>query len=182
VTWSWFGDFFATIPDALRALWEFGDPSGVGQGWWGLVILLIWGVGLTAVPLYVAKITYGKREWVSATMGVIAGLSIFWWVYGILPSAWIYYLDSAQETLSGTIFPASAGITGPISIFGWTIVPADYRIDIASNLYQVIRDLVVVIEHLVAFALTFWLALRIQKRLPKSLAPGEVKPDAGGYK
>jgi hypothetical protein len=169
---SWFGDFFGTIPDALRALWYFGDPSGVGDGWWGIVILLIWGVFLTAVPLYIAKITHGKREWVSATMGVVAGLSIFWWVYGILPSAWIYYLDSAQETLAGPIIPDSIGIT----------FSSGYRIDIASNFYQVIRDLVVVVQHLVAFVITFWAALRIQKKLPKTMAPGETRPEAGGYK
>lgn len=169
--WSWFADFFGTIPEALKALYQFGDPSGRGEGWWGVVILLIWGVLFTALPLLIAKRTYGKRDWVSATMGVVAGLSIFWWVFGILPSAWIYFLDSNQELLEGTMIPASAGL-----VFG------DYRVDIASNLYQVIRDLVVVIEHLVAFVLVFWAALRIQKRMPKTLAPGEVKPEAGGYK
>lgn len=179
---SWFGEFFSALPDALYALWQFGDPSGIGQGWWGLLILMIWGVLLIGLPLLVAKRAYGTHEWVSATMGVLAGLSIFWWVYGILPSAWIYYLDSNREILEGTIIPASAGITGPISIFGLTLVGDGYRLDIASNLYQVIRDLVVVIEHGAAFVLTFWLALRLQKKYPKTLVPGEVKPGAGGYK
>lgn len=169
--WSWFADFFGTIPEALQALYEFGDPSGRGAGWWGIVILLIWGVLLTAIPLIVAKRTHGKHEWVSATMGVVAGLAIFWWVFGILPSAWIYFLDSNREILEGAMIPGSAGLT-----FG------DYRLDIASNLYQVIRDTVVVVEHLVAFVLVFWAALRIQKQFPKTLAAGEVKPEAGGYK
>ena len=176
---SWFGEFFSTLPDALRAFWEFGDPSGVGDGWWGVVILLIWGILLTAVPLYIAKITYGKREWVSATMGVVAGLSIFWWVYGILPSAWIYFLDANQEVLAGPIIPDSMVI--PMGWAPWAPGP-DYTLDVATNLYEVIRDIVVVLEHLVAFVITFWLALRIQKQYPKSLAPGEVKPEAGGYK
>jgi hypothetical protein len=30
--------------------------------------------------------------------------------------------------------------------------------------------------------LTLWLFLRVQKQYPKSLAAGEVKPEAGGYK
>lgn len=168
---SWFGEFFGAIPETLQALYEFGDPSGRGEGWWGIVILLIWGVLLTAIPLLVAKRTHGEHEWVSATMGVVAGLSIFWWVFGILPSAWVYFLDANSEILAGTVIPDSAGIT-----------IGDYRIDIASNLYEVIRDLVVVIEHLVAFVLVFWAALRIQKEYPKTLATGEVKPEAGGYK
>ncbi len=176
---SWFGEFFSTLPDALRALWEFGDPDSAGNGWWGIVILLIWGVLLTAVPLYIAKVTYGKREWVSATMGVIAGLSIMWWVYGILPSAWIYYLDANQEVLSGPIIPDSMVI--PMGWAPWAPGP-DYTLDVATNLYEVIRDLVVVLQHLVAFVLTFWLALRIQKKYPKTLAAGESRPEAGGYK
>lgn len=176
---SWFGEFFSTLPEALRALWQFGDPDSAGNGWWGIVILLIWGVLLTAVPLYIAKVTYGKREWISATMGVVAGLSIMWWVYGILPSAWIYYLDANQEILSGPIIPDSMVI--PMGWAPWA--PSDdYTLDVATNLYEVIRDIVVVLEHLVAFVLTFWLALRIQKQYPKTLAAGESRPEAGGYK
>lgn len=175
---SWFGEFFRTLPDAARAFWQFGDPATAGNGWWGIVILLIWGIGLTAVPLYIAKITYRKREWISATMGVVAGLSIFWWVYGILPSAWIYFLDSSQELLAGPIIPDSLVIPA-----AWLPgAPEGYTIDVATNLYQVIRDTVVVLEHLVAFVLTFWAALRIQKQFPKTLAPGETRPEAGGYK
>lgn len=176
---SWFGEFVEAFPAAMRALWEFGDPMGVGDGWWGIVILLIWGVLLTALPLYVAKITYGKREWVSATMGVVAGLSIFWWVYGIFPSAWIFFLDANKEVLSGPIIPDSMRI--PMGWAPWA-PDGDYTLDVATNLYEVIRDTVVVLQHLVAFILTFWAALKIQKRLPKTLAPGEVRPESGGYK
>ncbi|MDX1510740.1 MAG: hypothetical protein R3249_05305 [Nitriliruptorales bacterium] len=169
---SWFGDFFGALPDAFRTWWEFGDPQGRGQGWWGIVILLIWGIGFVAVPLLIAKRTHGKHEWVSASMGVVAGLAIFWWLYGILPSAWIYWVDSSKETLKDAVIPASMTFT----------FPNGYRIDFASNLYDVIRDLVVVVQHLIAFVLTFWAALKIQEKLPdKQLAPGEVKPEAGGY-
>ncbi len=167
---SWFGEFFRALPDALRALYDFGDPSGVGQGWWGVVIALIWGIGLTALPLLIARRTYGKHEWVSATMGVIAALAIAWWVYGILPSAWIYFVDSNKEVLQDRIIPTS---------FAPTI--GSMRLDIATNLYQVIRDLVVVIEHLIALAATVWAAIAIQKRFPRTLASGEERPESGGY-
>lgn len=172
MTLSWFGEFFSTLPDALVALWEFGDPMSRGDGWWGIVILLIWGVFLIALPLLIAKRTYRTHEWVSATMGVVAGLSIFWWVYGILPSAWIYYVDGAKETLAGPIIPESVGIT----------LPSGYRLDLMSNFYEVVRDLVVVIEHLVAFVITFWAALKIQEKYPKTLVSGESRPESGGYK
>jgi NAD-dependent dihydropyrimidine dehydrogenase PreA subunit len=134
---SWFGEFVEAFPAAMRALWEFGDPMGRGDGWWGIVILLIWGIFLTAIPLYVAKITYGKREWVSATMGVIAGLSIFWWVYGIFPSAWIFFLDANKEILSGPIIPDSMRI--PMGWAPWArTVTTPWMI--ATNLYEVIRE------------------------------------------
>lgn len=169
---DWFGEFFSTLDDAAHALWLFGDPSGLGQGWWGLVILAIWGIGLIGLPLFIARQTHETHEWVSATMGVVGVLGIFWWVYGILPSAWIYYLDSSSETLGGSIIPESVGYT----------FANGYRLDLMSNFYDVFRDLVVVIEHLAAFVFTFWAALRIQKRFPRSLAPGETRPEAGGYK
>lgn len=179
---SWFGEFFAALPEAAQALYAFGDPNGRGQGWWGIVILLIWGVGLVGVPLLIARHTYQEREWVSATMGVIAGLAVLWWLFGILPSAWIYFLDSSQELLEGTVVPASMGINGPVSLFGTTIVPEGYRLAIADNLYEVIRDLVVVVEHLVALGLVVWAAMRIQDRYPRTLAPGETSRASGGYK
>ncbi len=179
---EWFGAFFRALPDAGQALYRFGDPSGLGQGWWGIVILLIWGVLLTALPLIVAKRTYGKHEWVSATMGVMAGLSVAWWVFGILPSAWIYYLDSSQEVLEGTIIPASIGYTLQ-NPFLW--FPEGYRFGLntfTNNFYLVVRDTVVVIEHLAGFIFTFWAAKKIQEKYPKGLVEGEVKSDPGGYR
>lgn len=176
---SWFGDFWDALPDALQGFWRFGDPSAVGDGWWGIVILLIWGVGLTAVPLFIAKQTYGKHEWVSATAGVVAGTSAFWWAFGILPSAWIYYVDSNKEILEGAIIPSSMRLD--LSWLPWVSDP-EYTLDVATNLYEVIRDSVVMVETGVAIGLTIFAALRIQKKLPKSLVPGEVKPESGGYK
>ena len=163
---SWFGDFFGALPDAGRALWQLGDPNGGGEGWWGIVIAMIWGVLLTAVPVAIARMTHGKREWVSATMGVIAATSVCWWLYGILPSAWLYYVDSNKEILEDVVIPTS------LSIGSQTI---------ASNFYDVIRDLVVVVQHLLALGITFWAAIAIQKKFPRGLAPGEEKREAGGY-
>lgn len=167
---SWFGEFFRALPEALRALYEFGDPSAVGQGWWGVVIALIWGIGLMALPLLVARWAYGKHEWVSATMGVIGALAVAWWVYGILPSAWIYFVDSNKEVLQDRIIPTS---------FAPNI--GAMELDIATSLYQVIRDVVVVVEHLIALAATIWAAVAIQRRFPRTLASGEERPESGGY-
>ena len=171
MTWSWFGDFFSALPDALRALYEFGDPESLGRGWWGFLIVAIWAVFLVAVPLVLAKRWYGDKEWMSASMGVIAATSVSWWIYGIIPSAWIYYVDSNKEILEDVIIPTSLTIT--IGSFHW---------DLMSNFYEVVRDSVVVLETTVATAAMIIIGVRIQERYPRTLAPGEVKPEAGGYK
>lgn len=169
---SWFADFFGAIPEALRALYFFGDPSTRGQGWWGFLILGIWAVFLIALPLAVAVRSARRgHEWVAATMGAVGGLGVLWWVFGILPSAFIYYVDSSKEVLADRMIPTSfaptiGGVTFPI----------------ATNLYDVIRDLVVVVWHLVALGAVVVAALQVQKRFPKNLAAGEERREAGGYK
>lgn len=169
---SWFGDFFRAIPDALRALYEFGDPSGIGNGWWGFVIAGIWGIGLCAVPLAIAYRTYGEREWLSAAMGALGAFSALWWVFGVLPSAWLYFADANKEVLENRVIPTS-----------FTLTAGGMNLPIASNLYEVIRDSVVVVQHLIALGIVFWAAIAIQKRFPRQLAPGEDRPEStGGYR
>jgi hypothetical protein len=169
---DWFREFFATLPDALRALYQFGDPQGIGRGWVGAVIMLLWLGPLLALPLWIAKRTYGTREWVSATMGVMAAGSFLWWVHGILPHAWIQFTESNQNLLAGPIIPASWMIT----------LPNGYELDLASNLYSVVTEGVVGMLMIAGIVLTLWVFLRVQKQLPKSLATGETKPESGGYK
>jgi hypothetical protein len=127
---EWFGEFFATLPEALHALWLFGDPEGRGRGWFGVFVLVLWAIPLTALPLYIAKITYGKREWVSATMGVMGATSILWWVFGIIPSAWMFFTSGEVDILEHAIIPSSATIE----------VREGYVIEIATDLYNVIVD------------------------------------------
>jgi hypothetical protein len=169
---EWFSDFFSALPDAARALYQFGDPQALGRGWVGFVVMALWLGPLLALPLYLAKITYGKREWVSAAMGIMAASSLLWWVHGVLPHAWIQFTESNANILAGTIIPESAGID----------ISEDYRLDIASNLYSVITEGVVGGLMVGGIVLTIWLFLRVQRQLPKTLATGETKPEAGGYK
>ncbi|MGH3441629.1 MAG: hypothetical protein ACRDUY_06215 [Nitriliruptorales bacterium] len=169
---SWFADFFRAIPEALRALYYFGDPSTRGDGWWGFVILAIWGVFLIALPLAIALRSARRgHEWVAATMGSIGGLGVLWWVFGILPSAFIYYVAGAKQVLADRVIPTSLTVS-----VGGVFLP------IATNLYDVIRDTVVVVWHLVALVGTVVAALQIQKRFPRNLGPGEERREAGGYK
>lgn len=170
---SWFGDFFSALPEALQALYEFGDPESLGRGWWGFLIVAIWGVFLVGIPIALAKRWYGEREWLSAMMGVIAATAVSWWIFGIIPSAWIYYVDANKEILEGVIIPASFTLPHPFT---------DSRLEIMTNLYDVLRDVVVLLETNVAVVAVIVAAARIQQRYPRTLAPGEIKPEAGGYK
>lgn len=169
---EWFGDFFATLPEALRGLYQFGDPEALGRGWVGFAIMLLWLGPLFALPLLLAKLTYGKREWVSATMGVVAASSFLWWLHGVLPHAWIQFTESYENVLAGPIIPQSIGVD----------VSDDYRLDLASNFYSVVTEGIVGGLMVGAIVLTLWVFLRVQRRLPKTLASGETKPEAGGYK
>jgi hypothetical protein len=168
---EWFGEFFAALPDALRAAYQFADPQDLGRGWVGVAIMLLWFGPLLALPMFLAKLTYGKREWFSATMGVVAASSFLWWLHGIVPHGWIQFTESNQNILADSIIPASA-----------TLRVGDTELDVASNLYSVITEGVVQTMMIVSIVLTIWVFLRMQRKLPKTLAAGEVKPEAGGYK
>jgi hypothetical protein len=169
---QFFSDFIATLPDAARALYQFGDPAALGRGWVGAAIMLLWLGPLGVVPLYIAKLTYGKREWVSATMGIMGASSLLWWLHGVIPHGWIQFTESNRGLLEGTVIPASAGID----------VSEDYRLDIASNLYSVVTEGTVGALMIGGIVVTLWAALRMQRSYPKTLAAGESKPEAGGYK
>jgi hypothetical protein len=169
---EWVGEFFRAMPDVFQALYRFGDPQDLGRGWVGGLITLLWLVGLGVVPLYLAKLTYGKHEWVSATMGVMGASSLLWWIHGVFPHGWIQFTESNQDLLAGTVIPGSFGIQ----------ITDDYYLDIASNLYAVITEGVVGALMIGGIVVTLWGLLRMQKDYPKTLAPGETKPEAGGYK
>lgn len=153
---NWLGEFFSTLPDALRALWRFGDG-------WESVGILLGSVVLAAAFLFAAALLRPRQGWLSSIFGVMGGTVAAWWAFGILPSAWVYYVDGERDTLEGRVIPAA--------------LPG------MENFYQVFRDLVVVAETglaIVAFAL---IALTIQKRYPRALSEGEeAQPKTGGYK
>lgn len=169
---EWFRGFGAAMPEVLTELYRFGDPRALGRGWVGLLVMALWFGPFLALPLWIAKRTYGKREWVSATMGVIAATSFLWWVHGVLPHAWIQFTASNRDLLAGRVIPASAGIE----------LASGYRIDIASNLYGVITEGIVGLLMVVGIVVSIVVFLRVQKQLPKTLAPGEERPESGGYK
>jgi hypothetical protein len=149
-------EFFATLPEAGQALWEFME------GFYGIAIFL-GSVVLAALLFYLAKIWRDDHSWLSAISGISGASVAFWWAFGIMPSAFTFFMDGERDLLEGTIVPAA--------------LPA------MDNFYAVFRDAVVVGMQTV-FVIVFAVAmLRIQKRYPRSLGEGEEKsPATGGYK
>lgn len=158
---SWLGDFFGAIPDVIVALWEFGDGL-LGLG------IMVGSIVLVAGTLFLAKVLRDSHGWLSALFGVMAATVVAFWLFGILPSAWVYFLDGSRELLRDTVVPSQIA-------FGDTVV--------MSNFYQVFRDSIVMLETVVAMGAMAAVALWIQKRYPRGLAEGEEKgPSSGGYK
>lgn len=154
-------EFFGTIPDLFVALWSFGD------GFRGLAVTVV-SIGLVAGFCIAAHLTRDKLGWVSATFGGCAAMVAGLWAFGILPSAWIYFLDGASDVLTDTLIPSRIAI-GEFVVFG--------------NFYQVFRDSIVMVETSIAMVGFTVFAFWIQKRYPRTLAEGEEALEkSGGYK
>jgi hypothetical protein len=155
------GEFFAALPDALRAFWDFGG---------GLVGVLLMGgsIVLIAVFCMLAFQLRNRLGWTSALFGSMAVLLALWWLIGIIPSAWVYFADSQKDLLAGRIIPEAVTIGG---------------LEVASNFYNVFRDSIVMIEGAIVLGIGVAVMLAVQKRFPKGLAEGEERgPTSGGYK
>lgn len=148
--------FFGTLPAAGSALWE------LIEGLYGIAIMV--GSAILFVGFaFAAKALRLTHGWLSATFGVMAGYIAFWWAFGVLPSAFIYFADGSRDLLEGTVFP------GPLPMM--------------DNAYQVFRDLIVTTETALAVIVFSLAAARIQREFPRTLAEGEEKkPSSGGYK
>jgi hypothetical protein len=158
---DWLGEFFRTIPQAARALWEFGE------GFYGVALM----VGSGVLVALFSGLAYRLRErqgWLSAVFSALAVLLSLWWLLGIIPSAWIYFADSQRELLIDQIIPSQI-VIGPLQV--------------ATNFYNVFRDSIVMLEATVVLIAGAVFLFAIQKRLPKGLAEGEERgPTTGGYK
>ncbi len=154
-------EFFFSIDDIFRALWSFGN------GFAGLAVT-IGSIVLVAVFALAAQRTRDDYGWVSAVFGGCAAMIAGLWAFGILPSAWIYFLDGTKDILIDQVVPSQVAV-GDFTIFG--------------NFYQVFRDSIVMVETMVAMGAFVALALWVQKKYPRSLVEGEeAREQSGGYK
>ena len=154
-------EFFRTLDDVFKALWTFG------RGWSGVLIsggsvVLFGALSFGAMKL---RETHG---WVAAILGMMGATVAAWWAFGILPSAWIYFADGQRDLMENQVIPGTLA-------FGDFVV--------ATNFYDVFRDLVTVTLNGIALVGFTIAALWVQKKFPRSLAEGEEpRPQSGGYK
>lgn len=150
------GEFFGAIPEVARAFWVFME------GLYGVAII-VGSVVLTALFAFLAKAWRGTRDWLSAVSGMTAASIAFWWGFGILPSAFVYFMDGERDIIEGTLLPGS--------------LPG------MDNFYQVLRDSIVMGQTILFVILFAMGMLMIQRRYPRTLAGGEEKsPSSGGYR
>lgn len=158
---EWIGEFFRAIPEVISQLWSFGD------GWRGVAIM---GGSILLLGIFAggALRLRDSLGWVSAVFGAMAAFIGAFWLFGILPSAWIYLADGERPLLENTVIPGQ-------------IIIGD--LEVADNFYEVFRDTIVVVETGVAMAAMTFLAIWVQKHWPRGLVEGEEKsPSTGGYK
>jgi hypothetical protein len=156
VDFSFVGEFFRTLPAVFTALWAFID------GWRGIAVMIGSGV-LIVVFAFAAMRLRDSSGWLSSIFGMMSATVLLWWLFGIIPSAWVYFADAESDLMTGTIIPAALPGMG--------------------NFYQLFRDLVVAGEMGVAIIAFVVAAFWLQKRYPRSLAEGEEsRPQSGGYK
>lgn len=159
VTWWTIGVGVAS--QVAMALWQFGG------GFFGIVLM---GGSAALIGLFcmLAYRLRGRQGWLSALFGAMAVLLGLWWLIGIVPSAWVYFVDSQKDLLRGQVIPGAITL-GPL--------------DVASNFYDVFRDTIVLVQGTVVLGIGVWLMLAVQKRFPGGLGEGEERgPTTGGYK
>lgn len=122
---------------------------------------------LGTIVLSLAIIPYGKRRpvggpfsWGEAMIASTYLFGVAFLAFGIVPHQWIDHADKDLGWSRDKLLFGPGGILKPESAGGWNPMTLQY---------EILRDTIVVVLHLVFFGLFMYLAVWWQKR-------GEVKP------
>lgn len=152
------GEFFRTLPEVGSQLWKFSNDGGVNAIAVTIGTFLFLGLLLAG-----AKALRDEHGWLSAMFGAMAATIAMYWGFGVIPSAWVYFVDGSKDVLAGQVIPEA--------------------LPLMDNFYQVFRDSVVMVMTGVGIVGLAAVAGQIQRRYPRSLAEGEeARPQSGGYK
>ncbi len=122
---------------------------------------------VATVVLALAIIPYGKRRpvdkqltWGDALLGSTYVFGLLFLAFGMVPHQWIDHADKDLGWSKDKLIYGPGGILKPESAGGWNPITLQY---------EALRDIVVVLIHLVLFGLFIFIAVWWQKR-------GDVKP------
>jgi hypothetical protein len=122
---------------------------------------------IATLVLSLAIIPYGKRRpvdkpltWGDALLGSTYIFGLLFLAFGMVPHQWIDHADKDLGWSRDKLLYGPGGILRPQSAGGWNPITLQY---------EAIRDIVVVLIHVVLFALFIFIAVWWQKR-------GDVKP------
>ncbi|QBI20336.1 hypothetical protein ER308_12685 [Egibacter rhizosphaerae] len=167
---DWIAEFFGTLPELFSSLWEFADGT---RG-----LLVTFGSAGAVVLLCVLAAVFRDRQgWQSAVFGAMAALVGAFWLFGVIPSAWTNFANDYEALLSGLYIPGEL-VTPQVTILGLVTIP---ELEVATDLYLVIRDSVAMVITFIGVGVLVFVALWVQKRYPRTLAPDErPRPETGG--
>ncbi len=122
---------------------------------------------VATLVLALAIIPYGKRRpvdkpltWGDALLGSTYVFGLLFLAFGMVPHQWIDHADKDLGWSKDKLIYGPGGILKPESAGGWNPITLQY---------EALRDIVVVLIHLVLFGLFIFIAVWWQKR-------GDVKP------
>jgi len=122
---------------------------------------------VATLVLALAIIPYGKRRpvdkpltWGDALLGSTYIFGLLFLAFGMVPHQWIDHADKDLGWSKDKLIYGPGGILKPESAGGWNPITLQY---------EALRDIVVVLIHLVLFGLFIFIAVWWQKR-------GDVKP------
>ena len=120
-----------------------------------------------AIALTLAVIPYGNRRpvgkplsWGEAMIASVYAFGVMFLAFGVAPHQWIDHADKNLGWTKDKIIYGPFGILKPQSAGGWNPITLQY---------EAVRDIVVVLIHVVFFGVFIFLAIWWQKR-------GNVKP------
>jgi hypothetical protein len=131
---------------------------------------------IAAVVLSLAVIPYGKRrpidaplDWGEAMIASTYTFGVLFLAFGVVPHQWISHADKNLGWSRDKLLIGWGGFLEPQSQGGWNPITLQY---------EAVRDIVVVLLHLIFFGLFIFLAIWWQKR--GHVAPKELEMSTYG--
>ena len=131
-----------------------------------------------AIALSLAVIPYGKRRpvgkpisWGEGMLASIYAFGVMFLAFGIVPHQWIDHADKNLGWSKDKIIYGPGGILKPQSAGGWNPITLQY---------EAVRDIVVVILHVIFFGLIIFIWGWWQKRGQVSAAGTEIETSSYG--